>query len=197
MKRPPVVLAAALAVGALLLGACGSATPGAAAIVGTERISERQLSDAVANVLTSGGRPANTANADLTRTVLDRMVKMALVNQVATRAGIVVTQGEIDRVIADYQQQAGGADAFNGVLLGQGIAPDQVDAAVRLNIQARKLSTAISPGADVQAADQQLVATLAQYSSIVGTEISPRFGSWNAQTLSVGDRPTDLSIYVG
>ena len=196
MKRLPV-LAAALAATALLLGACGSGAPGAAAVVGPERISERELADAVGEVLRAGGRPENTANADLTRTILDRMVKVALVDQAATRAGVVVTQGEIDRVTADYEQQAGGPEQFTGLLLGQGIAPSQADTAVKLNIQAQKLAEAVSPGADPQSAGIELVNALGQYSLMVGTEISPRYGTWDVSTLTVGDQPTDLAIRIG
>lgn len=196
MKRLPV-LAAALAATALLISACGSGAPGAAAVVGPERISERELADAVGEVLRAGGRPENTANADLTRTILDRMVKIALVDQAATRAGVVVTQGEIDRVTADYEQQAGGPEQFDGLLLGQGIAPSQADAAVKLNIQAQKLAEAVSPGADPQAAGAELVNTLGQYSLMVGTEISPRYGTWDIASLSIGGQPTDLSVRLG
>lgn len=196
MKRLPV-LAAALAATALILSACGSGAPGAAAVVGPERISERELADAVGEVLRAGGRPENTANADLTRTILDRMVKIALVDQAATRAGVVVTQGEIDRVTADYEQQAGGPEQFGGLLLGQGIAPSQADAAVKLNIQARKLAEAVSPGADPEAAGTELVNALGQYSLMVGTEISPRYGTWDISSLSIGGQPSDLSIRIG
>ena len=196
MKRMPVI-AAALAVSAVLHGSCGSGAPGAAAVVGPDRISERELADAVGEVLRAGGRPENTANADLTRTILDRMVKVALVDQAATRAGVVVTQGEIDRVMADYQQQAGGAAQFDGVLLGQGIAPSQADVAVKLNIQAQKLAEAIAPGADPQSAGMELVNALGQYSIMIGTEISPRYGTWDISNLSIGGQPSDLSIRIG
>ena len=196
MKRLPA-FAAALAATALLVGACGTGAPGAAAVVGPDRISERELAEAVGEVLRAGGRPENTANADLTRTILDRMVKVALVDQAATRAGVVVTQGEIDRVTADYEQQAGGPEQFTGLLLGQGIAPSQADTAVKLNIQAQKLAEAVSPGADPQSAGIELVNALGQYSLMVGTEISPRYGTWDVSTLTVGDQPTDLAIRIG
>ena len=196
MKRLSA-FAAALAATALLVGACGTGAPGAAAVVGPDRISERELADAVGEVLRAGGRPENTANADLTRTILDRMVKVALVDQAATRAGVVVTQGEIDRVTADYEQQAGGPAQFTGLLLGQGIAPSQADTAVKLNIQAQKLAEAVSPGADPQSAGIELVNALGQYSLMVGTEISPRYGTWDVATLTIGDQPTDLAIRIG
>ena len=196
MKRLSA-FAAALAATALLVGACGTGAPGAAAVVGPDRISERELAEAVGEVLRAGGRPENTANADLTRTILDRMVKVALVDQAATRAGVVVTQGEIDRVTADYEQQAGGPAQFTGLLLGQGIAPSQADTAVKLNIQAQKLAEAVSPGADPQSAGIELVNALCQYSLMVGTEISPRYGTWDVATLTIGDQPTDLAIRIG
>lgn len=192
-KRLPVI-AAALAASALILSACGNGNPGAAAVIGEDRISEQELTSAVETILTAQGHSIDTSNDKLTRETLDRMVKMALIDMAATKAGVVVTQGEIDRTLADYQAQAGGAEQFNGILLGQGIAPSQADAAVKLNLQAQKLAQAISPGADQQTAGMQLVSTLGQYSEMIGTTISPRYGTWDAQSLSIGGLPSDLSV---
>lgn len=193
-KTRLTVIAAALATTALALSACGSANPGAAAVIGDERISEQQLTAAVQEVMAAQGHPIDSANEKLTRTVLDRMVKEILVDQAATRAGVQVTQGEIDRTLAEYRAQNGGVQGFNGILIGQGIAPAQADAAVKLNIQAQKLAQAVSPGADPQTAGQQLVSALGQYSEMIGTKISPRFGSWDAASITVGGLPSDLSV---
>lgn len=192
-KRLPVI-AAALAVTALFLSACGNTNPGAAAVVGSDRISEQELASAVETILTAQGHPVDTSNDKLTRETLDRMVKMSLIDDAATRAGVVVTQGEIDATLQQYIAQAGDEQTFHGILLGQGIAPSQADAAVKLNLQAQKLAQAISPGADQQTAGMQLVATLGQYSESIGTTISPRYGTWDAQTLSIGGLPSDLSV---
>lgn len=194
MNKRPAAIATALAGAALVLSGCGNGNPGAAAVIGPDRISENELASAVETILTAQGRPVGTPNEELTRSTLDRMVKEAIVDMAAQKAGVVVTQGEIDRALADYEVQAGGADAFKGILLGQGIAPSQADGAVKLNLQAQKLAQAIAPGADAQTAGLQLVGALGEFSQMVGTTISPRYGTWDAQTLSIGGLPSDLSV---
>ncbi len=184
----------ALAALAIAVSACGPANPGAAAVIGADRISDQQLTEAVQSVLRAQGRPVDSESAKLTHKVLQRMVTMSLVDQLATRAGVVITQGEIDRTYADYQAQAGGEKQFDGVLLSQDIAPADAKDAVRLNLLASKLAETISPGAEGQLATQQLIETLAKYSTIVGLSISPRYGTWDPGTLTVGPLPSDLSI---
>ena len=99
-RRAGVV--AAVAASVLVLSGCASATPGAAAVVGNERISERDLTEQVEQVLRAQGRPVDSASEALVVTTLDRMITTQLVEQLAAENEVVVTQGELDATIANY-----------------------------------------------------------------------------------------------
>lgn len=190
--RAAVLLASAVAVASL--AACGTAKPGAAAIVGDERISENLLAEQVAEVLSAQGQPADAPADALTATTLDRLVTSSLVEQFAEENGVVVTQGEVDALLRTYAAQAGGADAVDAIFLEQNVAPSQIVPILRLNILAEKIGTALVPGGDPQAQGQALVEVLAAYSAQVGTDISPRYGSWDPAGLGIGPVPDDLSV---
>lgn len=197
MKHRQAVRAAALCASAALmaaLSACGSATPGAAAIVGDERISENALADQVTEILTAQGQAADTPADALTAVTLDRLVTASLVEQFAAANGIGVTQGEIDGLLRTYAAQAGGAAEVEAIFLEQNVAPSQIVPIIRLNLLAEKIGTALVPGGDPQTQGQALVQALSAYSSQVGTEVSPRYGSWDPAALSLGPVPDDLSI---
>ena len=66
-RRAGVV--AAVAASVLVLSGCASATPGAAAVVGNERISERDLTEQVEQVLRAQGRPVDSASEALVVTL--------------------------------------------------------------------------------------------------------------------------------
>ena len=100
-------LAAGIAVVALAIAGCSSPTPGAAAVLGDTRITETALTAQVQTVLTAQGKGLDTADAALTAQTLDRMVKSELVDMLATRAGIEITQGQIDAQMTEYDTQAG------------------------------------------------------------------------------------------
>lgn len=193
-RRTTAAIVAAGVAAALALAGCSSATPGAAAIVGSERISEAQLADEVGQVLRAQGQPADTAADQLTATMLDRLVTASLVEQYAASVGVTVTQGEVDGVLRQYAAQAGGQAAVDEFFVSQGVAPSQVVPVLRLNILAEKLGSALLPGGDPQAQGQALVTALAAYGEQVGTKVSPRYGTWDPQALRLGPVPDDISV---
>ena len=83
-KKQWTLVGAALIVAAALSG-CGSTSPGAAAVVGDDRISERELNAQVEQVLRAQGRPVDSASEALVVTTLDRMITTSLVEQFAAQ----------------------------------------------------------------------------------------------------------------
>lgn len=185
---------AALALVAVLgLAACGTQPAGSAAVVGDTRISQSDVTAEVESVLTAQGRSPEEAAPGLMTTTLDRRITTELVDQLATREGVEVTQGEIDSVLAIYSERAGSAQEFESYLLSQDVAPSQIQGIIRLNLQVEKLGQILAPG---QAPDVQSLAvfqTAAQLSEEIGVEVSPRYGTWDGPNLSVGPIPDDLS----
>lgn len=186
-------LAAVVALVTLAIAGCTSPTPGAAAVLGDTRISETALTTQVQAVLAAQGKGLDTADAALTAQTLDRMVKSELVDMLATSAGIEITQGQIDAELSKYDTQAGTRAEVEKVFLEQGIAPSQIPGFIALNLQANAIGLQLAPDADTEVQGQAVVKAIAVLSELLKTEVSPRYGTWDAATLQVGPAPDDLS----
>ena len=186
------VISGAVVAGLTLTG-CGAATAGAAAVVGDTRISEQTLTSNVQEVLVAQQKSPNTSDAALISAVLNRLVTSELVNVLAAEKGVTVTQGAIDSTLQGYVQQAGGEAEVQNVLLQRNVAPSQIEAFVRTNVLAQMLGQALAPSADIQGQSDAVVAAVIETSMVVGTEVSPRYGTWEATKLVIGPVPSDLS----
>jgi hypothetical protein len=187
-------LVGAVAMVAALVSGCGSASPGAAAVVGDDRISERQLTQKVEQVLQAQGRPVDSSSEALVVTTLDRMITTSLVDQFAAQENVEVTQGELDATLANYAEATGGQEAFEELLLEQDLAPDSIKDLFRVNILAQKLGMELDPMGSPEAQSTAVLVAVAEFSQEVGTTVSPRYGSWDAATLSIGATGNDLSV---
>ena len=186
------VISGAVVAGLTLTG-CGAATAGAAAVVGDTRISEQTLTSNVQEVLVAQQKSPNTSDAALVSEVLNRLVTSELVDILAAEKGITVTQGAIDSTLQGYVQQAGGEAQVQDILLQRNVAPTQIESFVRTNVLAQMLGQALAPTADIQGQSDAVVAAIVETSMVVGTEVSPRFGTWDATKLAIGSVPSDLS----
>ncbi len=195
MKRKGMwAIAGATVAIALMVSGCGSAAPGAAAVVGEDRISEGELNDRVEQVLRAQGRPVDTASEALVVTTLDRMITTSLVEQLATREGVEVTQGELDATIANYAEASGGEAAFEQLLLEQDLAPEGIEDLFRVNILAQKLGVELDPTGSPESQTVAILDAVTEFSSDIGTRVSPRYGTWNPTDLTIGAVANDLSI---
>lgn len=179
---------------AVIVSGCGSAVPGAAAVVGDDRISERELTEKVEQVLRAQGRPVDSASEALVVTTLDRMITTSLVEQLAEREGVEVTQGELDATLVNYAEATGGQDAFEEILIQQDLAPESIEDLFRVNILAQKLGMELDPMGSPEAQSSAVLLAVAEFSEEVGTNVSPRYGTWDGATLTVGAVANDLSI---
>jgi len=186
------VISGALVAGLTLTG-CGAAKPGAAAVVGDTRISEQTLTSNVQEVLVAQEKSPNTSDAAIVNSVLNRLVTSELVNILAAEKGITATQGAIDSTLQGYLEQAGGEAEVQNALLQRNVAPSQIETFVRTNVLAQMLGQALAPTADIQGQSDAVVAAVIETSMVVGTEVSPRFGTWDATKLAIGPVPSDLS----
>lgn len=193
-SRKQWTLVVAAVIGALVLSGCGSTAPGAAAVVGDDRISERELNTQVEQVLRAQGRPVDSASEALVVTTLDRMITTSLVEQLATQEGVEVTQGELDATLANYAEATGGQEAFEELLIQQDLAPESIEDLFRVNILAQKLGMELDPMGSPEAQSSAVLAAVSQFSAEVGTSVSPRYGTWDGATLTVGAIANDLSV---
>jgi hypothetical protein len=188
----------ALAMVGLLLAGC-SDQPGSAAVVGDTAITENQVQDDAAEVIaaaeTAGGLEVETAL--VTAEQVRRLVEAELVAELADRRGISVTAGEVDRSIEEVSAQVGGREALDAQLAAQaGVPPSALESFV-ITFLLKEALIADYGLADRGAAEAQLIADLGALSQEWGTEVSPRYGTWNPETVRVSERPGDLAAAAG
>lgn len=175
------------------LTGCGTPTAGAAAVVGDQRISESTLNAEVQSVLALQGLPSTDSSNELISNTLDQMITEILVNELASREKIEVTQGEIDNLRLQYITQAGGSQAFEEQIGQQGISLADVDSIIRVNVQVSKLGDVLAPNTEPDAKSAAVFVAISELSSELGTEVSPRFGTWDPENLTVGPSENSLS----
>ncbi|WBO69335.1 SurA N-terminal domain-containing protein [Streptomyces camelliae] len=196
-RRTALVLTAAIAAAAPLLTACGNdAHPGAAAVVGGQRITVGQLESRV-NEVRRAQRAAVpdeaqyqqvlASTSSLTRDTLHNMVLDQVLQRAAQDESISVTRNEVEQMRAGLEQQAGGAKALETAWLQKyGIAPARLDDNLRLQLEAQKLAAKL--GTDTsQPAFWKALSTASQELHI---DLNPRYGTWDVQKSSRVDAKT-------
>lgn len=123
-----VVAAATL----LAVAACGPTRPGAAAVVGDTRITvdalhaltDRSLADPAA-------AQRFTDKAQFMRRELSQLIEHQLLEVSAAKLGVTVTQGDVDKRLATFAEQSGGLEQLKKDAAGSGVAPADLNNAVR------------------------------------------------------------------
>ena len=186
-----VVIAAVAATA--VLSACSSQA-GSAALVGDVAFSETEVQADTSEVLevadAAGG--VQVDSAAVSREQVRRLVTEELVDIAAAEQGVDVTDGDIDRSIAQVAATSGGRDALELQLATQnGVPPSAFESFVRTFLLQQELLAAT--GAPAGLAEELFVAELAGLSDEVGVSVSPRYGEWVATELRVAEPPFDLA----
>ncbi|MFD9005420.1 SurA N-terminal domain-containing protein [Streptomyces sp. NPDC059582] len=196
-RRTALLLSAAIVAAGPFLTACGNeAHPGAAAVVGDERITVSQLESRVQEVR-SAQRAAVSDDAqyartiattgNLTRDTLHGMVLDQVLQRAARDAGVSVTRNEIQQMRAGLEQQAGGAAGLEAAWLQQyDIPPQRLDDNLRLQLEAQKLAAHLGTDTNQPA----FWKALSEASKDLHVDLNPRYGSWDVQKVSRVDAKT-------
>ncbi|MER5492097.1 SurA N-terminal domain-containing protein [Streptomyces sp. NPDC002454] len=204
-RRTAVTLsAAALLAATPLLTACGNdARPGAAAVVGEQRITVEQLEGRV-NAVRAAQRTAIEDDAqyaqvlagsgELTRSTLHTMVLDRVLARAAHDAGVGVTRKDVQQLRKGLALQAGGEKGLQAAWLQQyNVPPSQLDASLRTEVSAQKLSEALGADMNTPAGQRTFWKALGNASEALGVRLNPRYGTWSvAENGRVGrvDAPT-------
>ncbi len=184
--------AAALLALSPLITSCGTPHAGAAAVIGGRTISESALQAQVKAVRTAqDGTPQSAqlieATGDLDRVTLSSLVSDALLDQAVKDAGLTVNRRDAQQLRAAAEQQAGGAQALAAELLQQyAVAPQDIDDFYRVQAEARAYARHLGVDLATPAGQQAVTTALARTSRQLHVDVNPRYGTWNAQTLSLG-----------
>ncbi|MCC3771920.1 SurA N-terminal domain-containing protein [Streptomyces sp. UNOC14_S4] len=171
------VSAVALLAGAPALTACGStAHPGAAAVVGKERITVTQLQSQVSDVRDAQrsspqAQQLIAGSSRLGQDTLIRLIQYRIVERAGEDNGIDVTRRELQEQRTAVERANGGADAVRTRFLGLGIAPDQIDQALTMDITRAKL--------DAKFGTVRTNDILMRTSDKLHVDVNPRYGVWD------------------
>ncbi|MFF0064107.1 SurA N-terminal domain-containing protein [Streptomyces sp. NPDC005279] len=191
-RRTALAVSAALLVAAPLLSACaGDAHPGAAAVVGGERIEVATVQAKVKDVRAAQQRSPQSAqlikdSGQLSRAKLYDLIVDQVVQRAADDAGVKVSRKEVQDGRATLAKQSGGEEQLSAMYLQQrGVAPAQLDGVVRRDILVNKL--AVSLGAtNTPEGQQKLNQAFTAAAKALHIDVNPRYGAWDNQKLELG-----------
>lgn len=193
-RRTALAVSAATLLAAPLLAACGNeAHPGAAAVVGGERIEVSAVQAQAADVRAaqeSSPEAAQLVNksGQLGRAKLHGLIFGRILDKAAEDAGVTVTRKEIQEARTASRAQAGGEEQLRAMMLQQRwVAPDQIDGDMRQEVLLPKLAKAL--GADLGTPEGQQVVgeALTKASKQLDIDVNPRFGAWDDQKMQLGN----------
>jgi parvulin-like peptidyl-prolyl isomerase len=152
----PVALLAA----ALVLVGCGnsSSSPGAAAVVGIQRISTDTLQRTVDRALRDPQAKAKLGadRARFVRDELGRLINNDVISAAAAAHGITVSNTEIDTQLGQFAQQAGGQSQLEQSAAQNGVPKEDLRNFIRFYVMQQKLADKLV--ADVPVTQTQLQA---------------------------------------
>lgn len=200
-------LAVAAAAAGIAVAACGPVQMGAAATLGSQRISAAQLSAQVSN-LNAGYQKYKTKiqlqyPADqMTQQALGWLVRFRVRDRMAQREHITVTAGDAQRALAAITaqiKQGGGNATLPMLAVANGLPPDLISDLGRYQAIQDKLISRLDGGQlpSGQAAQQtlqaQFTAAQCRASKSLSIKINPQFGELDYSQLSVLPAPPSLS----
>ncbi|MFD3530067.1 SurA N-terminal domain-containing protein [Streptomyces sp. NPDC058664] len=184
-RRTALTVSAALLAAAPLLTACGSeAHPGAAAVVGGERIDVASLQAQVKDVRAAQERSPQAAQlvqgtGDLPRRKLNVMIFDRVVDKVAADNGVTATRAELQQTRTAFVRESGGEEQLATVLLQeQGVAPGQIDDVVRRNVLMNKIAAKLGV-TDTPEGQKKLTDVFSAASKALAIDVNPRYGAWD------------------
>ncbi|MEV8590557.1 SurA N-terminal domain-containing protein [Streptomyces sp. NPDC051180] len=185
-RRTALTVSAALLAAAPLLTACGSdAHPGAAAVVGGERIEVSSLQAQVKDVRAAQASSEQSAEllrstGDLGRQKLSALIIDRIIEKVAADNGITATRADIQQTRTAYTRENGGEERFEAILLQQrGVAPDQIDGFIRHEVLMLKIAEKLG-FTDSAEGQKKRTDVYSAASAALAIDVNPRYGAWDS-----------------
>jgi foldase protein PrsA len=146
-------LVATTGLAVLLLSGCGSGSvrPGAAALVGEERITVDTLQQVVERGLADpqAEQSLGQDRSEFQRQVLSRLVNREVLREAARREGVSVSDGDVDAQLQDFAAQAGGEEALEAQAAQNGISPEDLQPFLRDVVLEQELGDVLTEDEDV------------------------------------------------
>ncbi|MFC6236752.1 hypothetical protein [Longivirga aurantiaca] len=201
-RRRTLTRAAGAAVLAVLLTACGNSLAGKALVVGGTSVDDAEiaeLTEEVRDVYAAYPKDFAAVGASfdegtVVSTNVNRLTRHLLLLEAAAREGITVTQGQIDTSIRTaLENQFNGSQTLLDVTLAaqQQAPPSATSEVVYDFLVLQALAEKLKPADPATAPVNEYLVDLA---AELGAEVSPRFGVWDAESISLTPVPDDLSV---
>lgn len=201
-------LAVAVSGGCVALAACGPVQMGSAAIVGGHRITTSTLTTEVSD-LTSYYNAHHSkvqlafSASQMPQQVLAWLIRFQVRDQLASREGITVSAGDVQRAIDQIRAQAaqsGGATTLTDLAVANGLPPNLISSSLgRYQAIADLLITRLDGGvnptsqAGQQALDNEFNHAQCQAAKSLDIKINPQFGRLDYSQLAIVASPDTLS----
>jgi hypothetical protein len=184
------------------ISACTPPKTGAAAIVGQDQLTQTQLNAQASEVvdLVEQAQAANPSTqtapdvAAINRALITAYVNSNLVDRLAQKYHVAVTDAELSAAIDNLQAHNGGRDKFEQVVATQAsIPPEGIPGLIRFTLLLQKLRPALTsdPSATVQG--QALLKAIDDEAAGVGVHVNPRYGDWQPSTGAISPDVGQLS----
>jgi parvulin-like peptidyl-prolyl isomerase len=176
-SRPAGSWVASTGLAVLLLSGCGSGSvrPGAAALVGEQRITVDTLQQVVERGLEDPQAQESLGQdrSEFQRQVLSRLVNRELLAAAAEREGVTVDDGDVDAQLEDFAAQAGGEEALEAQAAQSGISPQDLQPFLRDVVLEQALGDKLTEDEDVPQEQLQGLyqQNLAQYDRVTSRHI--------------------------
>lgn len=190
--------AAAVALAVLALTGCSANQAGAASVVGDQVVSDSDVASYVDEVRTQvdGIKGATFDEKSATVAGLTQLTRHLILDAVAQKEGITVTQGQVDGFIQNVvdTQFGGKRQALVDNLAQQSNVPEsQIPGAARDQLVYNALVSKIAPGAtDSNAVSDAFAKYMTPFVAQLGVQVAPRYGSW--AVFALGPAPEDLAF---
>jgi hypothetical protein len=205
--RRAASLAAAALGGCLALTACGPVQLGAAAIVGGQRITTSTLTTQVSEL--NSYYDAHKAKVQLAfpasqmpQQVLAWMIRFQVRDELATRAGITVTAGDIQRAIAEIsaeEAQSGNSVSLPNLAAANGLPPDLINPdlgkyeAIEAALISQLGGSAATTSAEQQTLSDEFNRDQCLAAKSLSIKINPQFGTLDYTQLDIVAAANTLS----
>ena len=195
MKKFTAVTIASVAAIALFLTGCSQV--GAAATIGSTKITQATVQTSIDTVMAERASVDTSqmqleTGEDLNRSQLRFHLFAGLLKAAATSLKIKVSKAEIDTRREVIIQQVGGVANLPQALVGAGIASSDFDTYLEAVLNSEKLQKSFIdagvPEADIDTKMQELVVATGKTQKVT---VNPRYGVWNPETAEVNAAQSD------
>ncbi len=158
---------------------------GQAAVSLDFRVSQAEVDDGVAQVLTAQGQPPGEPPAGLASATTQRLLINRLVASYAEDQGIELTRTQVEEGLAQLAAENGGQEALNDLAAQSGIPPEDLDDTIRTNLLVTAIGLTVDASGDQNAQLEATLVALAEYSEAIDVQVAPRYGTWDDAQLQI------------